>query len=61
MLDKIVGLAKDKLDDLGIDDLGDIKKLAETPEAKKALKALIAFLEKNDKETVVKLLKKLVD
>ena len=60
MLDKLANLAKDKLDDLGIDDLGDLKKLAESEVAKKALNALIKFLEKNDKDTVVKVLKALV-
>lgn len=60
MFDKIMDLAKDKLDDLGIDGLDDIKALAEKPEVKKALNALISFLEKNDKDTVVKVLKQIV-
>ncbi|MBE6681425.1 MAG: hypothetical protein E7600_03965 [Ruminococcaceae bacterium] len=57
MLKDLVNKAKDKLDDVGIDDLADLKKLAEKPEVKKALNALISFLEKNDKDTVVKVLK----
>ena len=61
MLKDLVNMAKDKLDDAGINDLNDIKKLAESESAKKSLKSLIAFLEKNDKDTVVKLLKTLVD
>lgn len=61
MLKDLMNAAKDKLEDLGIDDLSDLKKLAESDEAKKALKSLIAFLEKNDKDTVVALLKKLID
>jgi len=60
MFKDIMNAAKDKLEDLGIDELSDLKKLAESDEAKKALKSLIAFLEKNDKDTVVALLKKLV-
>lgn len=61
MLKDLMNKAKDTLGDLGIDDLGDIKKLAESDEAKKALKTLIKFLEDNDKDTVVAVLKKLVD
>lgn len=57
MLKDLVNKAKDKLDDVGIDDLADLKKAAEKPEVKKALNALISFLEKNDKDTVVKVLK----
>ena len=60
MLKNIMNVAKDKLDDFGIDDLGDIKKLAESAEGKKIINALIKFLEKNDKDTVVSVLKKLV-
>ncbi len=37
MLKDLMNKAKDTLGDLGIDDLGDIKKLAESDEAKKAL------------------------
>lgn len=60
MFDKIMDLAKDKLDDFGIDGIDDIKKLAESPAAKQGLNALIDFLEKNDKDTVVKVLKSIV-
>ena len=60
MLKNIMNAAKDKLDDIGIDDIGDIKKLAESAEGKKIINALIKFLEKNDKDTIVAILKKLV-
>ncbi len=60
MLKDLMDKAKDKLDDFGIDGLDDIKKLAESPAAKQGLNALISFLEKNDKDTVVKVLKSII-
>ena len=60
MVKNIMNAAKDKLDDFGIDDIGDIKKLADSAEGKKIINGLIKFLEKNDKDTVVAVLKKLV-
>lgn len=60
MLKGLADFAKDKLDDFGIDGIDDIKKLAESPAAKQGLNALISFLEKNDKDTVVKVLKSIV-
>lgn len=60
MFKDLMDKAKDKLDDFGIDGIDDIKKLAESPAAKQGLNALIGFLEKNDKDTVVKVLKSIV-
>ena len=57
MFKDLMDKAKDKLDDFGIDGIDDIKKLADSPAAKQGLNALISFLEKNDKDTVVKVLK----
>ena len=60
MFKDLMDKAKDKLDDFGIDGIDDIKKLADSPAAKQGLNALISFLEKNDKDTVVKVLKSIV-
>lgn len=60
MFNDLMDKAKDKLDDFGIDGIDDIKKLADSPAAKQGLNALISFLEKNDKDTVVKVLKSIV-
>ncbi|MBO4949592.1 MAG: hypothetical protein J6E38_01080 [Clostridia bacterium] len=60
MLKDLVNKAKDVLEDAGIDDLDDIKKIAQSEEAKKVIEAVIKILEKNDKDTVVKILKSII-
>lgn len=60
MLKDLVNKAKDVLEDAGIDDLDDIKRIAQSEEAKKVIEAVIKILEKNDKDTVVKILKSII-
>lgn len=60
MLKDLVNKAKDVLEDAGIDDLDDIKRIAQSEEAKKVIEAVIKILEKNDKDTVVKVLKSII-
>ncbi len=60
MLKDLVNKAKDVLEDAGIDDLDDIKRIAQSEEAKKVIEAVIKILEKNDKDTVVKILKSVI-